>query len=79
MRQRIFDTAGRTGRRALTQGAGGWDLDKGTLCYAVAYQEEETIEFCDNPSREAAPSERPSCRLKAFLKCVQYTREHGSG
>ena len=39
----------------------------------------ETNEFHVSPSREAAPSERPSCRLKAFLKCVQFVRKHGSG
>ncbi len=39
----------------------------------------ETNEFYVSPSREAAPSERPSCRLKAFLKCVQFVRKHGSG
>lgn len=73
MRQRIFDTAGRTGRRALTQGAGGWDLNDGTLNCAIPSKEAVTIEYSENPSREAAPSERPSCRLKAFLKCVQIT------
>ena len=31
-------------------------------------------QVCSTPSREAAPSERPSCRLKAFLKCVQFLR-----
>ena len=45
MRQRIFDTAGRTGRRALTQGAGGWDLNDGTLNCAIPSQEAVTIEF----------------------------------
>ena len=39
----------------------------------------ETNEFYVSPSREAAPSERPSCRLKAFLKYVQFVRKHGSG
>ena len=47
------------------------------LCLSMKRCRDEQV--CSIPSREAAPSERPSCRLKAFLKCVQFTREHGSG
>ena len=59
----------------------GWRLGFGcrdvVLCFSMKRCRNE--QFCRTPSREAAPSERPSCRLKAFLKCVQFTREHGSG
>ena len=54
-------------------------MDAEALCCALPRKGAETNKFCSTPSREAAPSERPSCRLKAFLKCVQFTREHGSG
>ena len=59
----------------------GWRLGFGcsgvVLCLSMKRCGDKQV--CRTPSREAAPSERPSCRLKAFLKCVQFTREHGSG
>ena len=50
----------------------GWRLGFGcsgvVLCLSMKRCQDEQV--CSSPSREAAPSERPSCRLKAFLKCV---------
>ena len=47
------------------------------LCLTMKRCRDEQV--CSAPSREAAPSERPSCRLKAFLKGVQFLQLHGSG
>ena len=59
----------------------GWRLGFGcsgvVLCLSMKRCRSEQV--CSIPSREAAPSERPSCRLKAFLKHTQFTWEHGSG
>ena len=63
------DTAARFNTR-------GWRLGFGcrgvVLCLSMKRCRDEQV--CSTPSREAAPSERPSCRLKAFLKCVQFLR-----
>ena len=50
MRQRIFDTAGRTGRRALTQGADGWDLNAVALCCAFPWNDAEANKFAAPPA-----------------------------
>ena len=68
-------------RRAARFNTRGWRLGFGcrgvVLCLSMKRCRNK--QDCSTPSREAAPSERPSCRLKAFLKCVKFTREHGSG